>query len=163
MHKLVNICGSCKGCGLSLVRNSRKNAVSKTSQTKGVKVVELTLRIVLGLLTLICLAGGLNLLIKGTGSFLPSTVPPQRVLDNLFRFLSGIYFGLGFLMAWIIFHFSDFTELIYFIGIVVICSGLGRLYSRIKIGSAGKYFEFIMVFEIALGAVIVVLQYFRFG
>ncbi|NHN32752.1 DUF4345 domain-containing protein [Paenibacillus agricola] len=125
--------------------------------------MELTLRILLGLITLICWAGGLNLLTKGAGSFLPSTTPPQRVLDNLVRFLSGIYFGLGFLMAWTVFHFSEFTDLIYFIGVVVICSGLGRLYSSIKVGSAGKYFDFIMVFEIALGAAIVLLQYFRFG
>ncbi|WP_248928013.1 DUF4345 domain-containing protein [Paenibacillus hamazuiensis] len=125
--------------------------------------MELTLRIFLGLVALICRAGGLNLLTKGAGYFLPNTTPPQRVLDNLVRFLSGIYFGLGFLMAWTVFRFHELTDLIYFIGIVVICSGLGRLYSRIKVGSAGKYFDFIMVFEIALGAGIVLLQYFRFG
>ena len=125
--------------------------------------MEVVLRIFLGLLTLICWAGGLNLLIKGAGSFLPSTTPPQRILDNLVRFLSGIYFGLGFLMAWIVIHYNQVTDLIYFIGIVVICSGLGRLYSSIKVGSAGKYFDFIMVFEIALGAAIVLLQYFRFA
>jgi hypothetical protein len=125
--------------------------------------MEIILRILLGLITLICWAGGLNLLIKGAGSFLPSTTPPQRVLDNLVRFLSGIYFGLGFLMAWTVFNFSEYTDLFYFIGVVVIFSGLGRLYSRIKVGSAGKYFDNIMIFEIALGAAIVCLQYFRLG
>ena len=33
--------------------------------------MEITLRILLGLVTLICLLGGLNLLTKGAGSFLP--------------------------------------------------------------------------------------------
>ena len=86
-----------------------------------------------------------HLLTKGAGFFLPEKNPPAR-LDNLFRFLSGIYFGLGFLMTWIV--FNKLTDLTYFIGIVVIFSGLGRLYSRTKVGSAGKYFDNIMVFEI---------------
>lgn len=122
--------------------------------------MELTLQILLGIVSLICLSGGLNLLIKGAGSFLPETTPPP-ILDNLFRFLSGIYFGLGFLMTWVVFHLHQTNELNYFIGIVVICSGLGRLYSRMKVGSGGKYLDFIMIFEIILGISIILLQYFR--
>ena len=123
--------------------------------------MEISLQILLGLVSLICLSGGINLLIKGASSFLPGTIPTQRVLDNLFRFLSGIYFGLGFLMAWVVFNLHEINDLIYFIGVVVIFSGLGRLYSRIKVGSAGKYFDYIMVVEIILGISIVLLQYFR--
>src|SRR6478609_8998252 len=123
--------------------------------------MELTLQILLGLVTFICLAGGMNLLLKGAGSFLPPNVPPQIILDNLVRFLSGIYFGLGFLMAWVVTHFAEFQDLIYFIGLVVVFSGLGRLLSRIKVGSAGTYFDFIMVFEIILGLAIMLLQYLR--
>ena len=100
-------------------------------------------------------------MIKGTGSFLPKEIPPQPVLDNLFRFLSGIYFGLGFLMAWVVFNFHKVNELVYFIGLVVVFSGLGRLYSKIKVGSAGKYFENMMLIEIILGVAIIVLQYLR--
>src|SRR5690349_7367564 len=102
--------------------------------------MELALQILLGLVALICLLGGLNLLIKGAGSFSRESIPPP-VLDNLFRFLSGIYFSLGFLMSWVVFHFHQMNDLVYFIGIVVICSGLGRLYSKLKVGSAGKYFN----------------------
>jgi len=123
--------------------------------------MELALQILLGMVSLICLLGGINLLIKGASSFLPETVPTQRILDNLFRFLSGIYFGLGILMTWVVFNFHEINDLIYFIGIVVIFSGLGRLYSRIKVGSAGKYFDYIMVFEIILGISLILLQYFR--
>src|SRR5262245_14910781 len=122
--------------------------------------MELALQILLGLVSLICLLGGLNLLIKGAVFFLPGTSPPPHI-DNLFRFLSGIYFGLGFLMAWVVFNFHKVNDLIYFIGIVVVFSGLGRLYSRKKVGSAGKYFDNIMVFEIILGVTIIILQYFR--
>ena len=112
------------------------------------------------MVALICLLGGMNLLIKGTPTFLPKTLPPQPIMDNLFRFLSGLYFGLGFLMAWVVFNVHKLHGLIYFIGIAVVFSGLGRLYSKVKVGSAGTYFERIMVFEIALGIAIVVLQYF---
>ncbi|HEU0226652.1 MAG TPA: DUF4345 domain-containing protein [Arachidicoccus soli] len=123
--------------------------------------MELFLQILLGIVSLICLLGGINLLLKGATSFLPKETPVQPVLDDLFRFLSGIYFGLGILMAWVVFNFHEIHNLIYFIGIVVIFSGLGRLYSRIKVGSAGKYFDYIMVFEIILGITIMLLQYFR--
>jgi hypothetical protein len=123
--------------------------------------MELALRILLSLVCLICLLGGMNLLIKGTTSFLPENISPQRTLDNLFRFLSGIYFGLGILMLCVVIDFNSVHGLIYYIGIVVIFSGLGRLYSRIKVGSAGKYFDYIMIFEIVLGGAIILLQYFR--
>lgn len=123
--------------------------------------MEIILKILLGLVALICLAGGTNLLLKGTKAFLDKSIPNQVILDNLFRFLSGIYFGLGLLMVWVVFHLQPLHELIYFIGIVVICSGLGRLYSRIKVGSAGAYFNTMMIVEILLGGAIMVLQYLR--
>jgi uncharacterized membrane protein HdeD (DUF308 family) len=123
--------------------------------------MELFLQIFLGIVSLICLLGGLNLLLKGAKSFLPNTIPPQPILDNLFRFLSGIYFGLGILMAWVVFNFHQISDLIYFIGLVVIFSGIGRMYSRIKVGSAGKYFDYMMVLEIILGICIILLQYLR--
>jgi hypothetical protein len=120
----------------------------------------ISLQILLGLVALICFLGGTNLLLKGVHAFLPANLPPQLILDNLMRFLSGIYFSLGFLMVWIVIHVDTAGDIIYFIGIVVTFSGLGRLYSRTKVGSAGKYFDNIMVFEIVLGIVIVMLQYF---
>lgn len=123
--------------------------------------MNLALQILLGLISAICLLGGANLLIKGTGSFLTAATPPQPILDNLFRFLSGIYFGLGFLMVWVVINLHHLNDLIYIVGCVVICSGLGRLYSKIKVGSAGKYFNNIMIFEIALGISVVILEYFR--
>ena len=123
--------------------------------------MELTVKILLGIVTLICLLGGTNLQVKGANSFLPENTPPQRIIDNLIRFLSGLDFRLGFLVTWVIFHFEHETDMVYFIGLVVVFSGLGRVYSRVKVGSAGKYFDFIMVFEIVLGIVSISLQYFR--
>jgi len=123
--------------------------------------MEATIQIILGILSVICFLGGANILIKGAGYFLPKEIPPQVTLDNVIRFLSGVYFGMGFLVAWAVFNVQEINDLIYFLGIVVCCSGLGRLYSRIKLGPGGNYLYFIMWFEIALGIALVLLQYFR--
>lgn len=121
----------------------------------------LSLQILLGLTAIICFLGGLNLLIKGAYHFLPKEILPQRILDNLFRFLSGIYFSMTFLLVWAVLHIYEINELVYFLAFPIVFSGLGRLYSRIKVGSAGKYFDFIMVFEILLGIGVILLQAFR--
>ncbi|MFT3822834.1 MAG: DUF4345 domain-containing protein [Chitinophagaceae bacterium] len=123
--------------------------------------MERSLQIILGILSLICLAGGTNFLVKGAGAYLPKTTPPQPVLDNIFRFLSGIYFGITFLLIWSIFHITEINTLIYLVGLIVICAGLGRLYSVIKVGSAGKNLYYIMILEIVVGLTMIILQYFR--
>lgn len=119
----------------------------------------LAIRILLLLTMLICFFGGANLLLKGAVSFLPKTLPTNRVLDDVVRFLSGIYFGLSFLLGWVIVNLEAVHGLVYFIGIVIIFSGLGRLYSRIKVGSAGRYFDIVMIAEVILGAVLILLNF----
>jgi len=123
--------------------------------------MELILQILFGVISLICLLVGANSLIKGTGSFLPEYIPPQPKLDNAFRFFSGMFFSFAFLLIWMIFHIETTTQIIYLVGWVVTSAGLGRFYSRIKVGSAGKYYDCIMVIEILLGISIMLLQYFR--
>ena len=86
--------------------------------------------------------------------FLPKEMKPQLVLDNLVRFLAGIYFSAGFLYAYCAFHIESVGRVVYFLGIMVLFSGLGRLYSRMKYGSAGTYFDVIMLVEILLGVLI---------
>jgi len=123
--------------------------------------MEIALQVLLEMVALICFLGGLNLLLKGAMKFLPKEMPPQLVLDNLVRFLAGIYFASGFLFTYAAFNTSALGSMIYIFGITVIFSGLGRVYSRFKIGSAGKYFDFIMLFEIVLGLSIIALKYFE--
>ncbi|WP_018343685.1 DUF4345 domain-containing protein [Cytophaga aurantiaca] len=123
--------------------------------------MEITLQIILSLVALICFTVGTNQLLKGAAGFLPETIPPQPALDNPFRFLSAMFLSFSFLLIWVVIHIHEVHDLIYFIGIVVSFAGLGRLYSRIKIGSAGTYLYYVMWFEIVLGIGIMVLQYFR--
>lgn len=120
--------------------------------------MSLAVSILLGLVSLICFLGGTNIMLKGAMYFLPEETPPQLILDDLVRFLSGIYFGSGFLFAYAAFHVANSAGFIYFLGLAVIFSGLGRLYSRFKVGSAGKYFDFITGVEIVLGVAIILLD-----
>lgn len=119
------------------------------------------LSIILGLVSLICFLGGTNIMLKGAMKFLPEQTPPQLVLDDLVRFLSGIYLGSGSIFAYAMFNVGTLGNMIYFLGLAVIFSGLGRLYSRYKLGSAGTYFDYIMVVEILLGLSIIILDWLR--
>lgn len=121
----------------------------------------IAISILLGIVALICFLGGINILIKGAMRFLPKETPPQLVLDNLVRFLGGIYFASGFMLAYAALNVSTIGHVIYFFGIIVLFSGLGRLYSRFKVGSAGNYFDFVMVVEILLGLAIILLEWLR--
>lgn len=121
----------------------------------------LTNSILLALVAVICFLGGMNVMLKGAMSFLPKETPTQLVLDDLVRFLSGIYIGCGFLFAYAAFHLEETTaDIVYLLGLIVAFSGLGRLYSRYKVGTAGRYFDFIMSIEIILGLAIICVKWF---
>ena len=123
--------------------------------------MELLLQLIFGILAMICLTGGTLLFIKGSSRFIDEPIPPQPRLDNIFRFLSGMYFAFGFMLIWFIFHIQTTTSIIYLIGFVVICAGCGRFYSSRKVGSPSKYHTFIMYIEIAIGLTVILLQYLR--
>lgn len=118
----------------------------------------LALGILLGLVAFICLVGGMNIMLKGAMYFLPKDITSQPVLDDLVRFLAGIYLGGSFLFAYATFHVNELGNIIYCLGIMIVFSGLGRLYSRLKLGTAGRYFDIIMLVEILLGILIIILN-----
>jgi hypothetical protein len=55
-------------------------------------------------------------------------------------------------------NFREIGELVYFIGIEEIFSGLVRLYSRKRVNSAGNHFKSMMLTEMILGISIVLLN-----
>jgi hypothetical protein len=114
--------------------------------------------VLLGLVALICFLGGINLLRKGAMPFLPANTSAQPVLDNLLRFLAGIYFSCGFLFVYAALATKENGILVFLLGGAVIMSGVGRLSSRLKVGSAGTYFDRIMWFEMILGLAIISLR-----
>ena len=121
----------------------------------------IAIQIILGLVAAICFLGGLNLLNKGAMAFLPKDHAPARELDNLFRFTSGIYFSMGFLLTWVIFTIGQHHTLLYFLGLTVAFAGLGRVWSMLRVGSAGNYHRAMMFLEIALGLAVIILQLMR--
>lgn len=118
-------------------------------------------QILIGIVAIICFLGGINLLRKGAMYFLPKSMSSQPVLDNLIRFLSGIYFGCGFLFAYAAWNYSILGKIPYLLGMIVFFSGLGRVISRVKVGSAGKYFDSITLVELLIGSFIVLLHYLQ--
>jgi hypothetical protein len=121
----------------------------------------IAIQIILGLVAAICFLGGLNLLNKGAMAFLPKDHAPARELDNLFRFTSGIYFSMGFLLTWVIVTIGQHHTLLYFLGITIAFAGPGRAWSVLRVGSAGTYHRMMMILEIVLGLAVIVLQMMR--
>ncbi len=121
----------------------------------------IAIQIIFGPVAAICFLGGLNLLNKGAMAFLPKDHTPARELDNLFRFTSVIYFGMGFLLTWVIYTIDQHHTLLYFLGIIVAFAGLGRMWSMLRLGSAGSYYKNMMLLAILLGLSIIGLQAMR--
>ncbi len=61
----------------------------------------------------------------------PDTAPR---LDNVHRFLAGIYLGCGFIAAWVAITVRQQGTLIYLIALAVAFGGFGRLVSMAKVG-----------------------------
>jgi hypothetical protein len=61
----------------------------------------------------------------------PETAPR---LDNLHRFLAGIYLGCGFITLWVGVTVRQHGTLIYLIALAVAIAAVGRLISMAKVG-----------------------------
>src|SRR3978361_541554 len=61
----------------------------------------------------------------------PETAPR---LDNVHRFMAGIYFGCGLICLWAAFTIRDQNILVFLIAFSVFLAGCGRLVSMRKVG-----------------------------
>jgi hypothetical protein len=61
----------------------------------------------------------------------PDTAPR---LDNVHRFLAGIYLGCGFIALWAALTIRQQGTLIYLIALAVLIAAIGRLISMAKVG-----------------------------
>ncbi len=61
----------------------------------------------------------------------PDTTPR---LDNIHRFLAGIYLGCGFICAWIAITIRKQNTLVFLLCVAVMLGGLGRLISMQIVG-----------------------------
>ena len=61
----------------------------------------------------------------------PDTSPR---LDNVHRFMAGVYLGMGFICIWAGYTVRQQDVLIYLIALGVLVAGIGRLVSIAKVG-----------------------------
>jgi len=87
----------------------------------------------------------------------PDTAPR---LDNVHRFLAGIYLGCGFIAAWVAITVRQQGTLIYLIALAVAFGGFGRLVSMAKVGIPGPHARWLgyAASEFILPLIIVVAQ-----
>lgn len=88
---------------------------------------QLVVRICLFLFTAIALFGGTLQFVMGQ----PDTTPR---LDNVHRFLAGIYFGTGLICLWAAITVRQQGMLVYLIALAVFIAGLGRVVSISIVG-----------------------------
>jgi hypothetical protein len=84
-------------------------------------------QVCLFLFAAIALTGGTLQLYMGQ----PETTPR---LDNIHRFLAGIYLGCGFIVLWAAITVRQQGTLIYLIALTVLIAGLGRGSSMLIVG-----------------------------
>jgi hypothetical protein len=86
-----------------------------------------TVQVCLFIMAAIALLGGVLQMSLGQ----PDTTPR---LDNVHRFLAGIYLGCGIIAAWAAITVRQQGTLIYLIALGVALGGTGRLISMAKVG-----------------------------
>ena len=84
-------------------------------------------QVCLFLVTAIALLGGTVQMAKGQ----PHTTPQ---LDNVHRFMAGVYFGMGLICLWAALTIRQQGTLVYLIALGILLAGLGRLLSISKVG-----------------------------
>jgi len=89
-----------------------------------------TVQICLFICAAIALIGGVLQMSLGQ----PDTTPR---LDNVHRFLAGIYLGCGFIAAWAAATVRQQGTLVYLIALGVALGALGRIVSMAKVGIPG--------------------------
>src|SRR6185295_1318011 len=86
-----------------------------------------TVQVCLFIMAAIALAGGVLQMSLGQ----PDTTPR---LDNVHRFLAGIYLGCGIIALWAGITIREQRTLIYLIALAVFIAAIGRLISMAKVG-----------------------------
>jgi hypothetical protein len=114
------------------------------------RIVQLCLFLVAG----ISLYGGMLQLIVGQ----PETTAR---LDNVHRFMAGIYFGIGVIGVWAALTVRTQGVLVYLLAFSVFMAAVGRLTSMSKVGlpEPSSYWLTVLSLELVIPVVIVAAQY----
>ncbi len=103
----------------------------------------------------IALFGGALQMVLGE----PETMPR---LDNVHRFMAGVYFGSGLIAAWAATTIRQQKTLVFLVAATVFLAGVGRLVSISKVGMPEPQALWLgyLIPELLLPGVIVVAQIF---
>ena len=88
---------------------------------------QLVVRVCLFLVAAIALLGGTVQMVLGQ----PDTSPR---LDNVHRFMAGVYFSTGLIALWAAITVRQQGALVYLLALGVLMAGIGRLVSISKVG-----------------------------
>jgi len=127
------------------------------TQTAPLLVSQHIVQVCLFLFAAIALFGGVLQIVLGQ----PDTSPR---LDNVHRFLAGVYFGTGLICLWAGFTVREQGTLVYLIAFAVFMAGVGRLISMRKVGlpePAALWLGYLIP-ELALSILTAIAQYFTY-
>ncbi len=126
-----------------------------SSQT-GIAAAQVVVQVCLILVSAIALIGGSLQLYVGE----PDTSPR---LDNVHRFMAGVYLSTGFICLWAAITIREQGFLIYLLALGVFLGATGRLISIRKVGMPepkGRWLGYLIP-ELSIPIIMVVAQYLR--
>ena len=115
------------------------------------------LQIVVAMACLVPLSVGAQSILNGP-SFLghPPVIPTD--LDSHFRYISGIFFGVGFAFATCIPAIETKGPRFRLLGALVVCGGLARALSLLSVGPPSKGHLFGLVMELGIVPLLMLWQ-----
>lgn len=109
------------------------------------------IRVCLYLLAAIAFLGGTLQLVLGQ----PATTP---ALDNIHRFMAGIYFSMGPIAVWTAMTIRDHRTLIFLLAFSGIMGGVGRFVSMSIVGLPDTRFLIYLIPELTVPFVMIAAQ-----
>lgn len=116
------------------------------------------LQIVVALACLVPLTIGGQSILHGPGFLGHAPVIPTD-LDSHFRYISGIFFGVGLAFASCIPGIEDKGPRFRLLGALVVCGGLARLVSLLAVGPPSKGHIFGFTMELVVVPLLMLWQY----
>lgn len=89
-------------------------------------------------------------IIRGAHFLKGVPIPPPHDLDSHFRYLSGIFFGVGLAFASTIPAIERKTQLFRLLAAFVVCGGLARALSWATVGAPGPGHQFGLAMELGV-------------
>ena len=108
------------------------------------------LQLVVALACLVPLVTGGESIVRGASFLKGVPMPVPRDLDSHFRYLSGIFFGVGLAFASTIPAIERRTQLFRLLAAFVVCGGLARALSWVMVGAPGPGHRFGLAMELGV-------------